>query len=80
MKKLIFALFALAVLACAEEKPKDYVTFSGKITNKNSDEIKIYNRTYSKVIKVYEDGTFSDTLNVIKGKYNFYKNTRSIKY
>jgi thiol-disulfide isomerase/thioredoxin len=72
MKKLIFALFALAVLACAEEKPKDYVTFSGKITNKNSDEIKIYNRTYSKVIKVNEDGTFSDTLNVIKGKYNFY--------
>jgi thiol-disulfide isomerase/thioredoxin len=72
MKKLILVLCALAILACEEEKPKDYVTFSGKITNKNSDEIRIYNKGYSKTIKVNEDGTFSDTLKLESGKYTFY--------
>ena len=37
MKKIIYlTITALAVVACKEE-PKDYVTFSGKITNQNSD-------------------------------------------
>lgn len=72
MKKYIIALSVLAFLSCEEDKPKDYVTFSGKITNKNSDEIKIYDKTYTKIIKVNEDGSFSDTLKVSKGKYRFY--------
>ena len=72
MKNLLILLCALALVSCQEEKPKDHVTFTGKITNKNSDEIRVYNKTYSKTISVNEDGSFSDTLKVEKGKYTFY--------
>ena len=71
MKRLILLLSVLAIIACKEE-PKDYITFSGKITDKNSDSIVIRTKTYSKTIKVNEDGTFSDTLKVETGIYNFY--------
>ena len=49
---------ALAIVACKddvakkEEAPKDYVTLSGKITNKSSDSIVVRNREFSKTIKV----------------------------
>lgn len=72
MKKLIFAICTLAFIACSDEKPKDYVTFSGKVTNKNSDSITISSRGFNKTIRVDEDGTFSDTLKVIDGMYSFY--------
>ena len=71
MKKLLTAILALAVLSCNEE-PKDYVTFSGSIIDKNSDSIIIRTKTYSKTIKVNDDGTFSDTLKVKTGIHNFY--------
>ncbi|MGB1309108.1 MAG: thioredoxin, partial [Oceanihabitans sp.] len=71
MKKLLIALAALSIIAC-KEKTKDYVTFSGTITDKNSDSIVVRTKTYSKTIKVNEDGTFSDTLKVATGIHNFY--------
>lgn len=71
MKKTILFLSALGILACKNE-PKDYVLFTGKIIDKNSDSIVISNRDYTKTIKVNEDGTFSDTLKVADGKYSFY--------
>jgi len=76
MKKLVYLIAALAIISCKNE-PKDYVTFSGKITDKNSDSIVIRNRTYSKTIKVNEDGTFSDTLKVSPGVYSFYDGKES---
>ncbi|MCW5520807.1 AhpC/TSA family protein [Aureitalea sp. L0-47] len=72
MKQLIMLLCAVLLVSCQEETPKDHVVLTGKITNPNSDEIRVYNKTYSKTIKVNEDGTFSDTLKVEKGKYSFY--------
>lgn len=72
MKKLIVCLAALAIVACKEEARKDYVTFSGKITDKNSDSIVLRTRTFSKTIKVNQDGTFKDTLKVETGTFNFY--------
>jgi len=46
MKKIIYlTITALAVVACKEE-PKDYVTFSGKITNQNSDSLVIVKSCY----------------------------------
>jgi len=71
MKKLLLALCAISIIACKEE-PKDYMTFSGTITDKNSDSIVVSNKTYSKTIQVNEDGTFSDTLKVETGRYGFY--------
>ena len=63
MKKIFIVLFALSIVACKQE-PKDYVTFSGKITNQNSDSLLVGTRTYSKTIKVNADGTFKDTLKI----------------
>ena len=71
MRKILALLGVLAIIACNEE-PKDYATLSGKITDKNSDSIVIRTRTYTKTIKVNEDGTFKDTLKVKAGVYNFY--------
>ncbi|PHR71023.1 MAG: thioredoxin [Lutibacter sp.] len=76
MKKLIYFIAALAIVSCKNE-PKDYVTFSGKITNKNSDSVVVRSRTFTKIIKVNEDGTFSDTLKVEKGVYSFFDGSES---
>ncbi|MCF7560677.1 TlpA family protein disulfide reductase [Sabulilitoribacter multivorans] len=76
MKKLLILSLAIAIIACKEE-PKDYASLSGKITNKNSDSITISTRTYSKTIKVNEDGTFNDTLKVETGVHTFYDGTEA---
>ena len=76
MKKLFLLSLAIATIACKEES-KDYVTFSGKITDKFSDSIVVRTRIYSKTIQVKEDGTFSDTLKVEAGIHNFYDGNES---
>ena len=76
MKKLVYFIAAVAIVSCKNE-PKDYVTFSGKITDKNSDSIVVRSRNYSKTIKVNDDGTFSDTLKVSSGVYNFFDGKES---
>lgn len=78
MKKLVLLFLALIVItACKKEAPKDYVTFSGKIIDKNSDSLIIRSRTFTKRIDVKEDGTFSDTLKVESGTYNVYDGSES---
>ena len=74
MKKLVLLVAVLAIFSCKNEPevPKDYVTLSGKIENKNSDSLVIANRTFSKTIKVNEDGSFKDTLKVEPGVYSLY--------
>ena len=70
MKKIIYVLsIALLVASCKNDAPKDYVTLSGKITDKNSDSLMITSQTYHKKIKVNSDGTFSDTLKIETGTY-----------
>ena len=70
MKKSIYVLaLALAVAACKEEAPKDYVTLSGRITNQNSDSLIVAQRGIIKTIKVDKDGSFLDTLKVESGNY-----------
>lgn len=71
MKKIAYFMIAIAIASCKNE-PKDYVSISGNITDKNSDSVVIRNRTYSKTIAVKEDGSFSDTLKVTTGVYSFY--------
>lgn len=76
MKAYVLFLFTILLLAC-EEQPKDYVTLSGTISNKNSDSLVIRTRTFHKVIKVANNGTFEDTLNVETDIYNVYDGTES---
>lgn len=71
MRKFVYFMVAVAIASCKNE-PKDYVSISGSITDKNSDSVVIRSRSYSKTIKVKEDGTFSDTLKVETGVYSFY--------
>lgn len=73
MKKLIFVLtMALAIVACKEEAPKDYVTLSGTIINQNSDSLIVAQRSILKTIKVDAEGKFLDTLKVEAGNYLLY--------
>lgn len=72
MRYYLLTALLIALFSCNEKASPDYVTFSGKITNQNSDSLKIYNKTYSKVISVNADGTFSDTLHVEPGMYRIY--------
>lgn len=76
MIKFFYVLIALVIISCNNE-PKDYVTISGKITNKNSDSLVIRKKSYSKTIKVAEDGTFKDTLKVEPNIYSLYDGTES---
>jgi thiol-disulfide isomerase/thioredoxin len=71
MKKLLIILCALSIVAC-QEKSKDYVTLSGKISNAHdSKTLKVYkDKSFEKIITVNEDGTFSDTLKVEEGDYS----------
>ena len=80
MKKIVLLFVAvLAMISCEkkESAPKDYVAFSGKITNQNSDSVVVRSRTYSKTIHVNEDGTFKDTLKVKSGVYSFFDGKES---
>jgi len=78
MKKIIYVLaVALAVIACKEEAPKDYVTFSGKIENQNSDSLMVLARGFKKKIDVKADGTFSDTLKVKTGGFSIFDGSES---
>ncbi len=79
MKKILIFAAVLSIFACKEEEkvPKDYVTFSGKITNMNSDSLLLRAQDYSKTISVNADGTFSDTLKVEAGIYNLFDGAES---
>ena len=72
MKKIVLIVSAMILVACNTDVKNEYVTFSGQITNKNSDSIVLSAKDYSKTIKVNEDGSFSDTLSVTRGFYTFY--------
>lgn len=69
MKKII-VLIIIILSSC--NKNNNYVSFKGKVINPNSDSLLIYNNDYKKTIKLNEDNSFSDTLNIKAGKYIIY--------
>lgn len=79
MKKIIYVPFILGIISCQsslnkkEEIKKDYVGFSGKITNPQKGNIVIssFNKKFTKTISVTEDGTFKDTLSVPDSNANY---------
>ena len=74
MKYTITIFFTVLFFGSCSEKPKDYATISGKISNPNKlNQIIISNIAgYSKQIKVKKDGSFSDTLKIEEVVYRFY--------
>ena len=80
MKKyLIIILTILFSISSFSQENKNTVKFSGKITNKNSDNLIVSNESgYTKTVTVNEDGSFSDTLNIPEtGMYSFYDGRES---
>lgn len=78
MKKISYVLsLVLLVVSCNKDVKKEYVTFSGKIIDKNSDSLLIRSKSFLKKINVNEDGTFSDTLKVKTGPYNLFDGNES---
>ncbi len=80
MRQLLLLFIAISIVGCKKEteKPKDYVTLSGKITNMKSDSLIVLNQnSFKKTIKVNPDGTFSDTLKVEPGLYIFHDGNES---
>jgi len=62
MKKIFLIIAAAIGIAVAKnDTQNEYVAFSGKITNRNSDSLVITQKKVIKKIKVAADGTFSDT-------------------
>jgi len=74
MKPIFALLLSILLFGSCTETPKNYASLSGKITNANDfKKITISNRKgYKKEIKLSEDGSFSDTLNVKEGLYQFF--------
>ena len=52
------------------EKENAYVTFSGNITHKASDTLRIFSKDFSKIIHVNLDGSFNDSLKVESGFFD----------
>lgn len=68
--KLLKCIIPTVLILSSFFSTAQVVKFSGKILNHNSEKIRIINNNYSKIIKVDQDGTFSDTLKLIAGEYS----------
>jgi thiol-disulfide isomerase/thioredoxin len=71
MNRIILSLTTLLlIVACNKNpEPKDYVTLTGKITNKLDSTISITGQKINKIIKLNDDGIFKDTLKVTDGYF-----------
>ena len=77
-KKLISSvLIIISLISCKEEAPKDYITLKGLIANNKVNHIDITNFSFDKRITVNPDGTFEDTLRVIKQGYQTFNDGKN---
>lgn len=76
MKHLFFILAILPLIAFGQT-PSEFVSLSGKITEKSSDSLVVRSRKFTKTIRVNEDGSFRDTFSVAPGIYNLYDGNES---
>lgn len=67
MKKLSFILLAFVFLiSCGPEHPVEYLTLSGTIDNTKDSIISVRGYKLNKSIKINKDGTFKDTIKLLK--------------
>jgi thiol-disulfide isomerase/thioredoxin len=73
MKKFIFLSIVTAFFACEKPAVIDYMLFSGKIKNSESDKLIVVGKDFKQEIVINAEGSFSDTLNLDNnGYYSFY--------
>ncbi|XCF07780.1 TlpA disulfide reductase family protein [Tamlana crocina] len=86
MKKIFYVLLSLITfISCKKQKPTlNYAIVKGKLDGANSGDIIIANslkKTSSYTIKINEDGSFLDTLDLVQGYYDFkYNNKKTSLY
>ncbi len=64
IKKTTLFIFVVILFSCKDKAPKDYVAFSGKITNHLGNDGFIQSRNFKKEIKISKDGIFKDTIHL----------------
>lgn len=80
LKSILLSIIVVFTIACKKES-FDYTVLSGKIENTKSTELKIFKEGQSKgVIKIANDGTFVDTLNMEGEIYLVLGNVSTIIY
>ena len=63
MNKIFLIITVITLISCKQEIPVDYVVVHGEITNKNKElTLNSRDRSIKEVIRVADDGSFSDTL------------------
>ncbi len=71
MRYFMTLFLGLALLSCADQAPKDYVSLKGKVSNARNNTLTILGKNFKKEIALKEDGTFQDTLKVTDGFHMF---------
>jgi len=64
LKKTIVFLFVISLFSCKNDVKKEYATISGKITNHKGNDGSLQKEKFKKIIKINEDGVFSDTIHL----------------
>ena len=79
MNRILVIITIITVISCKQETPVDYVVVHGKITNK-SKELTLNSRDKSikEVIRVADDGSFSDTLYLNTNTYILFDGKNSV--
>jgi thiol-disulfide isomerase/thioredoxin len=70
----------LLFFSCTNQVKKEYVSISGKILNNKAKNIDLLTKGYDKRIKVRADGTFKDTIKVIKSGFFTFKDGKNSSY
>jgi len=63
-KQIALFIIAMTLFSCNNEDSKNYVTFSGKITNHLGNNGFISAKDFKKEIKISKDGSFKDTIHI----------------
>ncbi|GLB52371.1 hypothetical protein NBRC110019_14110 [Neptunitalea chrysea] len=72
MKRLSLLLAALVIFSCTKA-PKTYMIFSGKVTNMNSETVRVSGHGLKEELPIDNNGNFSDTLKIEEPGYYTFK-------
>lgn len=69
MKKILILLLAITLFSCQEDVKPTYVIFNGTVENSPSNSVKIFGANFEKELVISDNGSFSDTLNIVTDGY-----------
>lgn len=69
MKKILILLITISLFSCKEELKPTYVVVNGTVANSPSNTVKIVGNNFEKEMAILDNGTFTDTLNIVNDGY-----------